>query len=96
MLNKLKIALLKARKEKDALRVSVLGFLLSAIHNKEISLRGKDETFGDEHIAQVINTQIKQRKESIEQYTAGGRKDFADQETRELGVLEEIYREYIQ
>ena len=95
MLNKLKIALLKARKEKDALRTAVLSFLLSAIHNKEIALRGKGETFGDEHIAQVIKTQIKQRKESIEQYKTGGRQDLVDQETAELGVLEEISREYL-
>ena len=95
MLNKLKIALLKARKEKAALRTAVLSFLLSAIHNKEIALRGKGETFGDEHIAQVIKTQIKQRKESIEQYKTGGRQDLVDQETAELGVLEEISREYL-
>ncbi len=96
MLNKLKIALLKARKEKDTLRMSVLSFLLSAIHNKEIALRGKSEIFDDSHVVGVLNEQVKQRKESIEQYKTGGRQDLVDKETAELGVLEEISREYVQ
>lgn len=96
MLNKLKIALLKARKEKDALKVSVLGFLISAVNNKEIAMRGKGEVFGDSHVSQVISEQIKQRKESIESYKAGGRQDLVEKETAELGVLEQISAEHIQ
>ena len=95
MLNKLKIDLLKARKEQNALKVSVLSYLLSAIQNKEIALRGKGEELTDEHIAETINAQIKQRKESVEQYQAGGRQDLADQEQSELKVLEEIAGEYL-
>ncbi|MBT6401776.1 GatB/YqeY domain-containing protein [candidate division WWE3 bacterium] len=96
MLSKLKIALLKARKEQDALRVSVLGYLLSAIQNKEIALRGKSEEFTEDHIAEVIRKQIKQRKESIEQYESGGRADLADQEKNELSVLQGISSEYLE
>ncbi|MCH7827997.1 MAG: hypothetical protein IIC75_08525, partial [Bacteroidetes bacterium] len=50
--------MLKARKEQDALRVSVLGYLISAINNKEIALRGKDEEFTDESVKEVIRTQL--------------------------------------
>ena len=94
MLNKLKIVLLKARKEKDTLRVSVLGYLLSDIQNKEIALRGKGEELTDEHVEEVLNRQVKQRKESIEQYKEGKRQDLVDQETSELKILEEISSEY--
>ncbi len=94
MFNKLKVALLKARKEQDTLGVSVLSYLISAIQNKEIALRGKGEKLTDEHVKEVLNRQIKQRKESIEQYQTGGRQDLVDQETNELKVLEELSREY--
>ncbi len=76
MFSKLKIELLKARKQKDKLKVSVVSYLLSAIQNKEIALRGKGEKLSDEDVIEVINRQIKQRKESIEQYTEGGRDDL--------------------
>jgi uncharacterized protein YqeY len=94
MFNKLKVALLKARKEQDTLGVSVLSYLISAIQNKEIALRGRGEELTDEHVKEVLNRQIKQRKESIEQYQTGGRQDLVDQETNELKVLEELSREY--
>jgi hypothetical protein len=94
MLNKLKIVLLKARKEKDTLRVSVLGYLLAEIQNKEIALRGKGEKLTDEHVKEALNKQIKQRKESIEQYKEAKRDDLAEKESSELEVLEELAREY--
>lgn len=95
MLSKLKIALLKARKEQDALRVSVLGYLLSEIQNKEIAMRGKSEEFTDDHIKEIMQKQIKQRKESIEQYQSANRDDLVQQEQSELKVLEELSDEYL-
>lgn len=96
MLNKLKMDLLKARKSQDTLKVSVLGFLLSAIQNKEIELRGNKEELTDEHIEKVIRKQIKNRNQSIEAYTKGNRQDLVEQETAEKGVLEEILSEYFE
>lgn len=93
MFNKLRILLLKARKEQDTLRVSVLGFLISAVQNKEISLRGKGEALTDEHVAEVLKKQIKQHNESIEQYKMGNRQDLVDKEASELKILEEIQNE---
>ena len=95
MLSKLKIALLKARKEQDTLRVSVLGYLLAEIQNKEIAMRGKSEEFTDDHIKEIVGKQIKQRKESIEQYESAGRDDLVEQEQSELKVLEELSDEYL-
>ncbi|MCX7977777.1 MAG: GatB/YqeY domain-containing protein [Bdellovibrionaceae bacterium] len=75
-----------AMKDKDNLKVSALRFLQSAIKNREIELRpqpmSEEEAFG------VLKRMIKQRKESIEQYKAGGREDLVQQETAELKVLE--------
>lgn len=94
MLQQLKIALLKARKEQDALKVSVLGYLISAIQNKEIALRGKDEEFTDESVKEVIKTQIKQREAAVEEAANAGRADVEEKEKSELEVLKEIASEY--
>jgi len=94
MLNKLKLDLLKARKEKDTEKVSVLGFLLSAIQNKEIDLRGQGEELNDEHVEKVLKKQIKNRKQSIEAYEKGNRQDLVDKESAELAMLEGFLDEY--
>ncbi len=96
MLNKLKIDLLKARKAQDTLKVSVLGFLLSAIQNKEIELRSSKEELTDEHIEKVLRKQIKNRNQSIEAYEKGGRQDLVDQESAEKKILEGILSEYFE
>lgn len=94
MLTKLKMDLLKARKDKDELKTSVLSFLISAINNKEIELRGSGETFGDEHVEKVIKKQIKNRGQSIEAYTAAGRMELVAKEETEKKVLEEVLNAY--
>ncbi|HRO66819.1 MAG TPA: GatB/YqeY domain-containing protein [Pseudobdellovibrionaceae bacterium] len=75
-----------AMREKDSLKLNTLRFLQAAIKNREIELRPNAIT-GDE-VMGVIKKLVKQRKESIEQYQAGGRQDLADQEAAELKVLE--------
>lgn len=75
----------EAMKAKEAQRLSVLRGLKSALKNKEIEkMRPLNET---EEI-QVLQTLVKQRKESIEQFTKGGRPDLADQEQAELKIIE--------
>jgi len=71
---------------KDSLKLTTLRFLQAAIKNREIEVRPNAIT-GDE-VMGVIKKLVKQRKESIEQYQAGGRKDLADQEAAELKILE--------
>ena len=75
-----------AMKQKDELRLSVLRMVKSALKNKEIEKMRKLE---DLESLQVLQTLVKQRRESVEQFTKGGRKDLADKETKEIAIIEE-------
>jgi len=77
-----------AMKNKDQLRLDTLRFLQSAIKNREIELRPNPIT--EEEVMGVIKKLAKQRRESIEQYLNGGRKDLAEKEQAELMILEEF------
>jgi len=76
----------EAMKSKDQLKLNTLRFLQAAVKNREIELRPNPIT--SDEVMGVIKKLVKQRKESIEQYQAGGRQDLADQEAAELKVLE--------
>ena len=84
--DKINSDLTAAMKAKDNLRLSVLRMVKSAIRNKEIDLRTELE---DGASFQVLSTLIKQRKESIEQFTKGGRVDLAEKEAAEIKIIEE-------
>jgi hypothetical protein len=84
--DKINADLTAAMKAKDSLRLSVLRMVKTAIRNKEIDLRTELE---DDPAFQVLSTLIKQRKESIEQFTRGGRIDLAEKETAEIKIIEE-------
>lgn len=71
---------------KDSVKLNTLRFLQSAIKNKEIDSRPTPITADD--VMAVIKKLVKQRKESIEQFSAANRMDLADQEAAELKVLE--------
>ena len=74
-----------AMKAKDELRLSVLRMAKSAIQLKEVEkMRPLD---GAESI-QLLQTLLKQRKESIDQFTKGGRQDLVDKEVKEAAILE--------
>lgn len=73
-----------ALKSGDKVSVSVLRLLKAALKNKQIEL-GK--SLSDEECISVISSQIKQRKDSIEQYEKAGRADLAEAERRELQIL---------
>jgi uncharacterized protein len=75
-----------AMKEKDELRLSVLRMMKSALKNKEIE---KMHPLTDLESLQVLQTLVKQRKESIEQFTKGGRNDLAEKEKKEIGIIEQ-------
>jgi uncharacterized protein len=77
--------LVDAMRGKEELRLSVLRGIKSAIKYKETEkIRALDE---NESI-QILQTLVKQRKESIEQFTKGGREDLAAKETKELAIIE--------
>lgn len=77
-------------KSGDNIVRGVLRMLFSDIKNAEISER---KEISDEKIIEIIKKNIKSRKDSIEQYTKGNRKDLADQEKTELEILEKYMPE---
>ena len=74
-----------AMKGKDELRLSVLRMVKSALKLKEID---KMRPLDDMESLQVLQTLVKQRKESVEQFTKGGRQEMADKEAAEITVIE--------
>ena len=75
-----------AMREKDSLKLNTLRGLQASIKNREIEMRPNDIT--SDEVMGVVKKLVKQRKESIEQFQAGGRQDLADQEAAELKILE--------
>ena len=74
-----------AMRAKDELRLSVLRGIKSAITYKETEkIRKLDET----ESIQLLQTLVKQRKESIDQFTKGNRPELASKETKELAIIE--------
>src|SRR5262245_66025743 len=70
---------------KDALRLDVLRGMKAAIKHKEIE---KIRALEESEVFQVLNTLVKQRKDSIDQFKKGGRVDLAAREEDELKILE--------
>ncbi len=75
-----------AMREKDELRLSVLRMVKSSLKYKEIE---KVRPLDDLESLQVLQTLVKQRRESVEQFTKGGRKDLAEKEAKEIAIIEE-------
>ena len=75
-----------AMKAKDAQRLSALRMLKAAIMNKGVE---KGRELDDAEVLQVVSTLVKQRKDSIDQFSKAGRIDLVDKESAELRVLEE-------
>lgn len=73
----------KAKKETE---VSVLRMLLSAIKNAEVAKKRQELT--NEEIIKIIKQQIKQRRDSIDQFKKGNRQDLAEKEEKELPILQ--------
>lgn len=85
----IKAEIKEAMMAKDAVRLTVVRGLVSAFTNELVSKRRKpDEELADEDVLNVISKQVKQRKDSIEQFNNGGRADLADSEKVEMAILE--------
>ena len=83
-------ALKDGLKSKDSCTVSTVRLILAAVKERDIAARGKgsQEPVDDEGIRGLLQTMIKQRRESIEMYSKGGREELADREAREIDVIE--------
>ena len=75
----------EAMKARDERRLSALRMVKTALKNREIEKRGP---LDDKEALQVLSTLVKQRKDSIEQFTKGGRMELADKEKAELTLIE--------
>ncbi len=77
--------LVDAMRSKDELRLSVLRGIKAAIKHKEVE---KIRVLDEPESMQILQTLVKQRKESIEQFTKGNRPELAEKETKELAIIE--------
>ena len=83
-------ALKSSMKDKDKCTTSTLRLILAAIKDRDIAARSKGNTdgIGDEDILSLLQSMIKQRRESITMYEKGGRMELAQQEAEEISVIE--------
>lgn len=80
-------AMKDAMRAKDKERLGTLRLALSELKRVEVDERIE---LDDARVIAILDKMVKQRRESVRQYEAGGRQDLADQESREIGVLQEF------
>ena len=78
-------AIADAMRKRDHVRLGALRMLKAAFMNRGVE-KGRD--LDDGEARQVVGALVKQRRDSIEQFTKGGRRDLADKEAAEILVLE--------
>jgi len=76
-----------AMKEGDTAKRDAIRMVDSMIKNAEIEKKKKEEGLNDEEVREVIARAIKQRRDSVVQFEAGGRQDLADKEKKEIEIL---------
>jgi len=84
-INDVNAAIADAMRAKEVARLSALRMLKAALMNREVE-RGR--ALDDSESRQVVSSLVKQRRDSIEQFTKGGRQDLVDKEAAEIRVLE--------
>src|SRR4029453_1959171 len=75
-----------AMRSKDQLRLSVLRMMKTAVKNKEVE---KMKPLEEAEVIAVLNTLVKQRKDSVEQFRKGSREELAQKEEAEIKIIEE-------
>jgi uncharacterized protein len=83
-------ALKDAMKAKEARATSTLRLILAALKDRDIAERtkGNGEGLGDDAILEMLQKMVRQRYDSIEMYTKGGRDDLAKREAEEIEIIE--------
>lgn len=86
----IKDALKEAMLAKDTKKISTLRLILAAVKERDIASRGtaKDGTISDDDILSLLQTMVKQRRESIELYQKGGREDLVAGERGEIDIIQ--------
>ena len=85
LVDEVSAAIADAMRKHDPVRLSALRMLKAALMNREVE---RGHALDDAEARQVVASLVKQRKDSIEQFTKGGRQDLADKEAAEIHVLE--------
>jgi uncharacterized protein len=85
LIDEITAAIADAMRQHDAPRLSALRMLKAALMNREVQ---KNAALDAAESTQVVASLVKQRKDSIEQFLKGGRKDLADKESAEIVILE--------
>lgn len=75
-----------ALRNKNREKLSVLRMLQSAIKNREIEKKDKDE-LTDEEVIEVVSSEVKKRKDAAEEYKKVGKEDAAEKEQEEIEIL---------
>ena len=75
-----------AMKSKEAARLSTLRMVKAAVQNREIEKGGE---LTDEELSRLLQSLVKQRRDSVEQYEKAGRAELAEKERAEIAVIEE-------
>ncbi len=91
ILEKIESDLKEAMKQRDELKVSTLRFLKSAI--SYICIEKKKDRLEDNEVFEVLNKQIKMRKDAIEGFKKGNRDDLVQKEAKELDMLKQYLPE---
>ena len=88
---RVKAETITAMKARDGERTTTLRLITTALKNKAIEKRAKsDEPLSAAESEQILATMIKQRRDSIDQFTKGGRPELAAKEATEIAVIEEF------
>lgn len=79
-----------AMHSQDKMAVSTIRLISAALKDRDIAARSKGNTEGisDDEILSMLQTMIKQRRESIKMYEQGGRQELADREAKEIEIIE--------
>jgi uncharacterized protein YqeY len=85
LIDEISASIADAMRQHDQGRLSALRMLKAALMNREVE---KKRSLDEGESRQVVSVLVKQRKDSIEQFVAGGRQDLADREAAEIKVLE--------
>lgn len=78
---------LQAFKSHDTLRANLLNMVKSAVQYKVVDLREKNLTLTDDMVRQIIQVEIKKRREAVDLYKKGNRLELADKEEKEIEIL---------
>ena len=86
LIDDVQAAIIDAMRKQAAARLSALRMLKAALMNREVE---KGRALDDTESRQVVTALVKQRRDSIDQFTKGGRQELADKEAAEILVLEQ-------